>query len=136
MADKFGVLDKILFKGFLSKDEIFQEFLDSDLFVLPTKAEGLPRVLIEAMSSGLPCISTNVSGNGELLSDDFLFEYSDVNGITQKILQLVSNPMYYESSSKDNFNKSQKYRSIILQKSRDDFYNKLKKYTTDVNFQR
>ena len=39
----------------------------SDIFVLPSRFEGLPTVLIEAMSAGIACVATNVSGNPELI---------------------------------------------------------------------
>lgn len=41
----------------------------ADLFVLPSRAEGLPGALIEAMAAGVPCIATNIPGNSELVQD-------------------------------------------------------------------
>jgi glycosyltransferase involved in cell wall biosynthesis len=40
---------------------------DADLFILPSRSEGLSVALLEAMSHGIPCIASNVGGNGELL---------------------------------------------------------------------
>ena len=103
------------------------DYLSSaDLFVLPTKAEGLPRVIIEAMAKGLPCISTNVSGNPELLGARWLIGYDDVLALTERIKELCSNAELYEATSTENFNNSCGYEASILEKRRDAFYTKLK----------
>ncbi|MEN7972434.1 MAG: glycosyltransferase family 4 protein [Verrucomicrobiota bacterium] len=50
------------FRGKLSKNELMNEYSSADVFVLPTLAEGLPAVLLEAMSFGVPIITTEASG--------------------------------------------------------------------------
>ena len=98
-------------------------FLDnSDLFVLPTKAEGLPRVIIEAMAKGLPVVTTPASGNPELIENKYLVEYSDVEGLAHKIEELVTFKEAYEKASRVNFEKSLEYAPDILQTRRDKFY--------------
>jgi glycosyltransferase involved in cell wall biosynthesis len=80
---------------------------DSDLFILPSRAEGLSNALLEAMSYGIPCISTAIGGNGELFGWDAsrkidLGEYvitkngllvnpDDTEGLSKAILCLLSN---------------------------------------------
>jgi len=78
----------------------------SDLFVLPSRSEGMPNALLEAMSYGIPCIATQVGGNGELLAGEsekilcggyiltkngLLINPDDVKGLTKAILYLVRN---------------------------------------------
>lgn len=126
LAQKLSVDKQIGFLGYLSREEL-SNFLDgADLYVMPTRAEGLPRVIIEAMAKGLPCISTNVSGNGELIDSEFLIEYEDVQGLANKIEKLVSSKEVYERLSEENFNNSLKYEASILEKRRDLFYSKLR----------
>jgi glycosyltransferase involved in cell wall biosynthesis/GT2 family glycosyltransferase len=60
-------LDKIQFTGW--SDRAAQHLDEYDLFVLPSRAEGQPFALIEALVQGLPCIATAVSGNPEVLGD-------------------------------------------------------------------
>ena len=133
-AEKLGVADYIQFTGFLSRPELRNLLISSDLAVLPTKAEGLPRVVIESMAMGLPCISSNVSGNPELLEKDYLLEYSDVDALADAIIRLISNPKEYESVSARNFEKSWKYEAKRLNSDRNDFYNELKNIVLNGKF--
>lgn len=126
LAESLGVAENVKFAGYLNREQL-DSYLDAtDLFVLPTRAEGLPRVIIEAMAKGLPCISTNVSGNPELLSAHWLIDYDDVEALTERIRELCSNAALYEATSAENFKNSCGYEASILQKRRDAFYTKLK----------
>lgn len=125
-AKKYKVENYVLFTGFLSRPELRELLKKSDLAVLPTKAEGLPRVVIESMAMGLPCISSNVSGNPELLDSKYLLDYSDVNGLADAIIRIVSNPEEYETVSKSNFDRSRKYEASRLNAVRNNFYKELK----------
>ena len=60
-AKDLGIDDFVEFTGLLaSASEVRQKLKDSDMYVFPTLAEGLPRGIIEAMAVGLPCISSPV----------------------------------------------------------------------------
>ena len=55
-------------------------------------AEGMPLSLLEAISSGLPSISTKIAGNEDLVKNNkngFLLEVGDVNGITDSLIKLI-----------------------------------------------
>lgn len=122
-----GVEDSVEFCGFLSRLDLRDLLISSDIAVLPTKAEGLPRVVIESMAMGLPCISSNVSGNPELLDQNCLFEYDDINGLADAIYSILSNPQLYESLSRNNFERSWKYEAKNLNHRRNMFYTEIKK---------
>ena len=125
-ARNLGIDEQVEFLGFIDRQRLSEMLDTSAIYVMPTKAEGLPRVIIEAMSKGLPCITTPVSGNPELLSPHFLVEYSDVCTLADRIKELYNNKELYESTSKENYDNSLKYEASILQKRRDTFYTKLK----------
>lgn len=129
-AKVLGVHKYIRFAGFLNHHDIRDLMIQSSLAVLPTKAEGLPRVIIEAMSTGLPCISTNVSGNPELLSSKYLINYSDVNTLSKLIKKLLTSPEEYKETSAINFTNSKKYEAAYLRSKRIEFYTALKNRIT------
>lgn len=125
-ANRKGVDDMVRFVGGVTKDQLSSYLDDSDLYVMPTWAEGLPRVIIEAMAKGLPVITTPVSGNPELVNQHFLVDYNDVEGLADRIEELTTQPDIYEKESCDNFERSKKYEASILQERRDAFYKNLK----------
>lgn len=112
--------------GFLTRDKLESFLNDSDLFVLPTKAEGLPRVIIEAIAKGLPTITTPASGNPELIPAKYLVDFYDVDGLAERIETFVTSKEAYEEASKVNFEHSLQYEASILEERRDKFYNNLR----------
>lgn len=125
LSRRLDVEKQIEFMGYLTRPEL-DDFLSSvDMFVMPTRAEGLPRVIIEAMAKGLPAISTPVSGNPELLDIHFLVKYEDVQTLANRIEELIIDKELYEKTSFENFNNSQKYEATVLERKRDAFYQKL-----------
>ena len=97
------------------------------MFVFPSHAEGLPRVLIEAMAVGLPAVSTNVNGIPELLDKPFLVEVGDVDELTRKMKSIIQDQNVYNKASRDNLKRAKEYSEVILQERRRDFYSKLRK---------
>ncbi|SEO34992.1 Glycosyltransferase involved in cell wall bisynthesis [Salinihabitans flavidus] len=68
-ARQLGVKGCVTFAGYRSQDEVAGTLRGSDLLVLPSFAEGVPVVLMEAMAAGLPVVATQVAGVSELVED-------------------------------------------------------------------
>jgi glycosyltransferase involved in cell wall biosynthesis len=68
-ASQLGIADGITFTGHLVEDELAQLYRSSDVFVLPSYSEGLPTVLLEAMSYGLPIVTTRLRGAADHLAE-------------------------------------------------------------------
>ena len=58
---------KVEFHGVVSNERLLKEMNKSELFILPSLYEGNPKVLLEAMACGLPCIGTDVKGIAEII---------------------------------------------------------------------
>lgn len=125
-ANDIGIKDNVVFAGLMPSGAEVRKVIElSDIFVFPTKAEGLPRVLLEAMASAMPCISTPVCGIPEILDEDFLVAYDDVDKLAYAIKKVVTNPETMTKASKDNVSTAAKYTSDLLQERRVKFYKKL-----------
>jgi glycosyltransferase involved in cell wall biosynthesis len=82
----------VTFAGY-SKNS-FERLLDFDIFVLPSRTEGCPIVILEAMASGLPVVATYVGGNKELVQDNetgILVPPNNPSIMAEKIDKLIAN---------------------------------------------
>lgn len=125
-----GLADSIRFEGRVQGGESVRRYLDdSDIFVLPSRTEGLPRAMIEAMARGLPCIGTSVGGIPELLPDEDLVRPGDPESLASKIVEVAANPQRMQSMSVRNLETAQRYHARTLQARRNDFYAHIKSET-------
>lgn len=69
-AASLGLANKIRFLGWLSRAELPKTYQQANLFVYPSRHEGMPNAVLEAMASGLPVLATRIAGNEELVSAD------------------------------------------------------------------
>lgn len=121
-----GVEKNVFFFGFLTKEELRKTMLNADIFLFPSKTEGLPRVIIEAMALGLPCIASPVGGISDLLNVDCLIDHHDIKGMSTQLISIIENKELYERISAENFHRSKNYSDQNLDKKRVEFYCSIK----------
>ena len=83
------------FAGYRSQEEVADAHRQADIFVLPSFAEGVPVVLMEAMASRTPVITSLVAGIPELVEDGvsgYLTPPGDAETLAARILTLTENP--------------------------------------------
>jgi glycosyltransferase involved in cell wall biosynthesis len=77
------------------RDDVADHLRASDLFVLPTRLEGSPNALLEAMASGLACVAGSVPGTEEIVGGGrlgMLFEPGDATALADAIVDLLADP--------------------------------------------
>jgi glycosyltransferase involved in cell wall biosynthesis len=128
LADKLGMADRVEFLGELSSGRSIFEFLDSiDLFVMPSRAEGLPRALVEAMSRGCPCIASAVGGIPELLEASDLVPPGSPEALAKLILQVAADSDRLLAMSARNLAKAAQFSPQTLNESRRAFLEEVKR---------
>lgn len=109
LAQNLGVNSQIHFLGF--RNDIKDLLKAADIFLFTTKQEGLPRSMMEAMASGLPCIVSKIRGNVDLIDDEggFLCDVDDIASYADKINILAHNAESRTLMGKNNMNLIQKF---------------------------
>ncbi|MGE5249160.1 MAG: glycosyltransferase family 4 protein [Bacteroidota bacterium] len=69
LAEGLGLGDRVTFLGWQSREELVKWYHASTLFLFPSRHEGMPNAVLEAMASGLPVVATRIAGNEELVLD-------------------------------------------------------------------
>lgn len=133
-ARRLGIAERIVFRGQLPAGPRVREELDAaDLYVFPTRIEGLPRALVEAMARGLPCISTPVGGIPELLPAEDLVPTNNVPALVEKITAVVANPERLAAMSARNLAVAREFRGEILRPRWNEFLRRLAEQTAEWN---
>ncbi|RLC91277.1 MAG: glycosyl transferase family 1 [Chloroflexi bacterium] len=127
-----GLDSRVRFTGWLPAGEAVRAQLDqADLFVLPSRQEGLSRSTIEAMARALPCIATTVGGTSELLPPEDLVPPNDVPALVHKIREVVTDPERMARMSARNLKKANEFREEILSKRWTAFYRYVREKTEE-----
>lgn len=87
-AKQLHIEKQIQLAGYVT--DIDTVYRSADIFVFPSKREGMPVALMEAMAAGLPVIASKIRGNTELIDDNggVLLEQDDIEGFAEAILKL------------------------------------------------
>lgn len=99
--------DEVLSASRIPHGEVAQYLSASDVFVLPTLAEGCSNAIVEAMACGLPIISSDLEFNHDILDsgNSILINPNDIDSIAKAIYQVKEDPMWCEKLSLDSLAK-------------------------------
>ncbi len=91
LAKNLKVGERVIFPGWLEKEELWKIYLASDLFILPSLSEGMPNVMLEGLGAGLPCLGSRIPGVKDILRhEELMFNALDGKALTQKIVFFFS----------------------------------------------
>jgi glycosyltransferase involved in cell wall biosynthesis len=94
MIDEYNLNDIVTLKGWVRGEQKFELLKKADIFILPSHYEGFPNALLEAMSSGIACISTNVGAVPDILvhgSNGVIIPVNDKKSIISALSDLIIN---------------------------------------------
>jgi glycosyltransferase involved in cell wall biosynthesis len=127
LASRSGVADRVNFIGTVASPVEVRQYLDAaDLFVLPSRTEGLPRVFVEAMARGLPCIGTRIGGIPELLEENALVPINQPAILANKIADFLTKSSLADAHAERNLKEARNYAFDLLDVRRINFYQHLK----------
>ncbi|WP_407572316.1 glycosyltransferase [Deinococcus altitudinis] len=127
-AADLGVADQVLFVGAVAGGEAVRAQLDQgDVFLMPSRQEGLPRAMVEAMARGLPALGAEIGGIPELLGPHELFALSGTTAlqaetVADALQRLLADPARYGALSARNLEVAHGYANAALKDTRLRFY--------------
>jgi glycosyltransferase involved in cell wall biosynthesis len=95
LAQELGINDHVFFLGWQTREQIIHSYKQSNVFLFPSRHEGMPNALLEAMASGLPVIATCIAGNEELVVEDetgYLVPPEDIESLQGALKKLLNDP--------------------------------------------
>jgi glycosyltransferase involved in cell wall biosynthesis len=93
MAEALGISGSTEFAGI--HNDVAGQLRRAGLAVLPSRWEGMPNALLEAMACGLPCVATCVSGSEDIIEhgvNGLLVDVADYHNLADALLTLLHNP--------------------------------------------
>lgn len=132
LASRLILSESVFFHGRLSAGEMVRQVLDEcDMFIMPSRAEGLPRAMIEAMARGLFCIGTDVGGIPELIEKRWLVPPNDAASLAERVMLALANVEDMRSAARRNLDFSRSYASKELSRRWHEFYEAVAHLDTD-----
>ncbi|MBR2354230.1 MAG: glycosyltransferase family 4 protein [Clostridia bacterium] len=122
-AESLGVAKQIHFLGF--RTDIKELLSAADMFLFTSKQEGLPRSMMEAMASGLPCVASKIRGNTDLIEDGvggYLCTSTDSDGFAAAITKVADNIALRETMRANNLETIKEYDISVVEKEIADIY--------------
>jgi len=108
---RLGINDRVIFTGYIDDKERAALYQHSELFVYPSKYEGFGLVLLEAMSFGIPVITTNVSSLPEVVEDaGSIVELDSAEELANSIKQILNDTELKQSYINKGLKRSKQFK--------------------------
>lgn len=120
LINNFKLEEQVEIVGAIPHNQINDFYSNLDIYIHPSRTEGLPRAIIEAMSTGCPVIASTAGGIPELINKENLFKPGNVKEIIQLLKKVNKEWMLKEAER--NFGKAKEYKFEVLERKRGEFY--------------
>lgn len=130
LIKEYGIADIAIFEGWVSGDKKIELLNKSDAYILPSYKEGLPISILEAMSYGMPIISTPVGGIPEIVSNGengYLIEPGNKEDIYKAIISLLNNTDLRKRMGKVSLSRVGEHLPKYVEKQLETLYDSLVK---------
>lgn len=121
-----GLADRVFLTGF--REDVPNVLAASDVLVLPSFREGTPRVITEAMASGLPVVATDIAGIPEQIEDGengYLIPTGDPHELRERIVDLVGDKKLRERMGTKGLERTEQFSMETMVKELDNMYQDL-----------
>lgn len=104
---KLGLENKVIIRDFCPNSEVCDMYNNSDIFILPSFEEGVPRTIMEAMACGVPVVCTGLPHLVEMIKDvGITVPVKDSNALADAVSEIYSNPKLAEQLGLNGRNKA------------------------------
>lgn len=118
LISSLDLIGRVNLKGLTYQPE--EELVTSSIYLLSSRYEGLSNSLMEALSVGVPCISTPIAGSNEIVKNNengFLLEDFSVDNLSEKLELLLDNKSLREKFGKNGISSmKENYEELIFKK--------------------
>ncbi len=129
LAESLNVSEQIHFLGF--RTDIKELTQIANIFLFTTFQEGMPRSMMEAMASGLPCVASKIRGNVDLIEEGvngFLCAPTDSDGFASALQKLAEDTTLRETMAKANLEKIKGFDISVVEKVTEEIYKEVLDY--------
>lgn len=119
---------KVNFKGRITGNQKFQEFSKNDIYLFPSYTEGCPTSVLEALASGLFCITTNVGALEEIIKPNengLILKIKSVDDIVDKLLMCKENKLLLNRRNEISKESNAKFDIAVICNKFNLFYKKI-----------
>ncbi|MEM8550082.1 MAG: glycosyltransferase family 4 protein [Verrucomicrobiota bacterium] len=132
LAKQEGVSERILFLGKKSAGaQVFAELDKSHIFLLPSRHEGLPRAMVEAMARALPAIGSTSGGMYELIGSEWVAEKGNLDSLVQLLRKVLTQRELLPELSAKNLKRSRDFHDAVLDAKRKAYYEAISSCTQE-----
>lgn len=127
-AKALGIAERLRLPGFA--ENVWEAYLNADIFVFPSLQEGMPAALMEAMAAGMPCVVSDIRGNRELIDDavqGIRFSPKHLPQLQKALEYMLADEMLRQACSRNSQKKIKAYDIAVVEQRMKRIYSEMDK---------